>query len=297
MSERKKIRALHITPVIVATFLSGFFALVLEGSKILVDVETPFSTSSSLEAAVYNTTIFLILVGFGSLLLFILLKLKKLGLIKLLFLSSLAISFLGIIEIYMIAFSVYYGKDILLSENLSLLIAAIASLATVYVIATSRNEYLIAALMILYGSSAGSLFGVLLPIWTILAVAIALSVYDLYSVFKGPLKYLIELEKKSSKISNERKTCGRDSLLKGVVVPFKGLYLGIGDVIFYSMISSASLIKPEISMIRFLAVIFGVSIGAYITFKLVEKKGALPALPIPMLLSVILYISFLLLEI
>ncbi len=297
MGEKRKIGLIHLIPVLSASFLSGIMAWVLEHSNILAEIETPFSTSPSIEAALYNLTIFMVLIGFGSILLYILIRFRKLGMLKLLFLSSLALSLLGIVEIYTLAFSIVLKIEWGFLEDFSILLAATTSLLTVYVVATSRNEYLIALLMLLYGSSAGSLFGVLLPVWTIILTAIALSLYDLYSVFKGPLKYLIELERSRTTSDKPGSPLGRDSLFRGAVVPFKGLYLGIGDIIFYSMIASATFLRPYLSLLRLIIVISALSAGAYLTFKLVEKRGALPALPLPLLLSVLAYIGTLFLEI
>ncbi len=291
--KNRKIGLIHLTPVLLSSTASSILAWVLEQSNILAEVETPFSRSPSMEASIYNLTVFMSLIGFGSILLYILVKFRKIGVLKLLFLSSLALSLLGITEIYILAFSTILSLEYIFLEDLSILIAAVISLLTVYTIATSENEYVVASLMLFYGSSAGSLFGVLLPIWTIILVAAALSLYDLYSVFKGPLKHLIELEKSRSPTNSQRGSIRRDSIFRGAVVPFKGLYLGIGDVIFYSMIISAIFLKPYPSVLRLIAATATLSLGAYITFKLVEKRGALPALPLPLLLTILAYTIFL----
>ena len=292
----KKIGLIHLAPVLLSAITSSILAWVLERSNILAEVETPFSRSPSMEASIYNLIVFMTLIGFGSILLYILVKFRKISILKLLFLSSLALSLLGITEIYILAFSTILSLEYIFLEDLSILIAAVVSLLTVYTIATSENEYIIALLMLFYGSSAGSLFGVLLPIWTIVLVAVALSLYDLYSVFKGPLKHLIELEKSRSPTSSRGGAMRRDSIFRGAVVPFKGLYLGIGDVIFYSMMASAVFLKPYPSILRLMVAVVALSLGAYITFKLVEKRGALPALPLPLLLTILAYITFLILE-
>ncbi|RLE65110.1 MAG: hypothetical protein DRJ38_04370 [Thermoprotei archaeon] len=287
--KEKKISLIHLTPVFLSSIISSIMAWILERSNILAEVETPFSRSPTVEATFYNLIVFMSLIGFGSILLYILVKLRKIGILKLLFLSSLALSLLGIIEIYTLAFSTFLNFKLLPLEDFSILLASIVSLITVYIIATIENEYIIALLMLFYGSSAGSLFGVLLPMWTIILVAITLSLYDLYSVFKGPLKHLIELEKSRTSSNRQDTTLRRDSIFRGAVVPFKGLYLGIGDIIFYSMIVSAIFLKPQPSLLRLIAAVFALSIGAYTTFKLVEKRGALPALPLPLLLAILTY--------
>jgi len=100
------------------------------------------------------------------------------------------------------------------------------------------------------------------------------------------LKYLINLEP-----SNGIEVEGRDTLLKGVTVPFLGIHIGLGDIIFYSMIVSGTYIYTNITHAFIIGM--GICVGAFITFKLLEKRRALPALPIPIFLSLTLLIGML----
>lgn len=298
MDPEKRVGPIHLVPVVTATGISAALGWLLENSRILSELETPFSRSQTLEATVYNVSIFALLLGFGALMLYLLIRLRRASLLKVVILTSLAISMIGIVEVYAIALLSVSGMLEIMPPDTSLLLSLALSLVATYLIATSDNELVLSSILLLYGSSAGSLLGVLLPLWTVVLAAILASAYDLYSVFKGPLKYIIELERGRIAARTPEPISARrsESLLKGAVVPFKGLYIGIGDIIFYSMIASTALLRPSISFLRALVVALSLAAGAYVTFKLVEKRGALPALPLPALLSISTYLVALSLE-
>lgn len=77
---------------------------------------------------------------------------------------------------------------------LILLIALIVALVYVFGLIFNRfkNQYLHNSLMILFGISMGSIFGIFFEPISLIFVLVALSLYDIYAVFKGPLKNMFE---------------------------------------------------------------------------------------------------------
>ena len=280
----KRIKFIHVIPVIVNVFLSILFSSFLVTSNILESIETPFLREVSLSATIYNSILFFLLVVVGSILLFIIVKIRKISILKLLFISSFLISLYGIIEIYGIAIMTLLDIPIDYYIDIFQILFIIASFITTFVVFKMRENLLTTTITLIYGSAAGCLFGVIIPLWSIILISLLVSLYDIYSVFYGPLKYLINLEP-----SNGIEVGGRDTLLKGVTVPFLGIHIGLGDIIFYSMIVSGTYIYTNI--IRAFIIGMGICVGAFITFKLLEKRRALPALPIPVFLSTALLIG------
>jgi len=282
----KRIKFIHVIPVIVNVLLSILFTSFLVTSNILEDIETPFLREVTLSATIYNSILFFLLIVFGSILLFIIIKIRKISILKLLFISSFLISLYGIIEIYGIAIMTLLDIPIDYYIDIFQILFIIASFITTFVVFKMKENLLTTIITLVYGSAAGCLFGVIIPLWSIILISLLASLYDIYSVFYGPLKYLINLEP-----SNGIEVEGRDTLLKGVTVPFLGIHIGLGDIIFYSMIVSGTYIYTNI--IRAFIIGMGICVGAFITFKLLEKRRALPALPIPIFLSLILLIGML----
>ena len=83
------------------------------------------------------------------------------------------------------------------SNNFLFLVFLIALLlAIVYVFGLIferfKNQYLHNTLMILFGVSMGAIFGIFFETVSLIVVLIALSLYDIYAVFRGPLKSMFD---------------------------------------------------------------------------------------------------------
>ena len=154
-----------------------------------------------------------------------------------------------------------------------------------------KDEKPIFLILTFYGGLTGVLFTFMLPLWSIFAISIALALYDLYSVFRGPLNIIIKELYPSE--DNSYETGKELPPIRGAIVPISGLNIGLGDIVFYSLIISASILYPTLSYIRGIFVSIAVLIGNYVTLKLLEKYRYLPALPIPLLLGISTYLILL----
>ncbi|MFW9996658.1 MAG: hypothetical protein ACFFD4_31735 [Candidatus Odinarchaeota archaeon] len=183
-------------------------------------------------------------------------------------------------------------------------------------------------LMIYIGSQLGALFGIHLETVTILLVLLGLSLYDIYAVFWGPLKAIFQPSKGGSQSilqignpnQNNQYPSGESSIKQMDAVhqdfdenhPVENLRLdresrifslpvyqtsrisiGLGDFVFFSMLVSHALMISYYGDIvsPFLLSFAGIIIGAYITFRLLEKKDILPALPVSVILGLVGFIT------
>ena len=84
----------------------------------------------------------------------------------------------------------------LLILSLSLLFAIITALGLFYI----KNYRVHNVLMIIFGMSMGTIFGVTFDSLSLIGVLIALALYDIYAVFRGPLKNMFDkLDMKSER--------------------------------------------------------------------------------------------------
>ncbi|MGA1873393.1 MAG: hypothetical protein ACMUHY_06945 [Thermoplasmatota archaeon] len=146
----------------------------------------------------------------------------------------------------------------------------------------------------------GAFMAVILPTWTVIFLLIALAIWDIYAVFKGPIKDMVEMDLQGS-LMVRFDPLGDDSQ----EFPFDHLtydagswQLGIGDLVFYSVLGAHSLYYSTIYIADhglwmmpffFLPVLVAILIGfAYTIYRLTraEGSGILPGLPIPMFLGV-----------
>ena len=226
--------------------------------------------------------------------------------------------------------------------NLILILSLIFAAFYIIGFTVIKNQYLHNTLMIVFGMSMGTIFGVFFDSFSLIAVLLALSLYDIYAVFKGPLKEMFEeLDMKSDESTRGNDTFidvepstkssleeqepsaniygtsengynnykpESNSILKpryvknpqianGFTLPVYAtpfITIGLGDFAFFSvLIAKATYLAlrgdffflPATNGAIFWSLIIlpfiGILIGSYLTFVLLQKYQALPALPLP----------------
>ncbi len=174
------------------------------------------------------------------------------------------------------------SAEIPLVIGFSLLVVALIG----YTIFVKNRPWLSTAVIAFVGAEVGSFFATL-PLATALLLPVAFSVYDVYAVFRGPLKKLIGT--------------GQGVALVGMSIKAGEFTLGLGDVVFYTMLPSlplAQLLTPASSpavaaatmaSVETLAVI---DAGVVATLYLLSRRKLLPGLPIPMVLGVLVLVFY-----
>jgi hypothetical protein len=184
-----------------------------------------------------------------------------------------------------------------LGPDEGLIVGVVASLAVVAVIAytifVKNRPWLSNVVIAFVGAEVGSFFaGTLSPIgsfpWMTLLLPLAFAVYDIYAVFKGPLKHLVG--------------SAPGLTLNGLSVRLGEFTLGLGDIVFYTMLPSVALLYVSYArgyadgLYASLVTMLVIDAGVAATLYLLSRRRLLPGLPIPMLLGVTVVASFLLLR-
>jgi len=73
--------------------------------------------------------------------------------------------------------------------------------------------------------------------------------------------------------------------LQGLSYSFKEIQMGLGDLLFYSMLSEIMLFN--FGLISWLFSLVGILGGSFFTLVMLEKKGIFPGLPFPILLGLV----------
>ena len=150
----------------------------------------------------------------------------------------------------------------------------VASLVVVligFIIFVKNSPWLSTVILAFVGAEVGSFFAETLSPWTALALPIAFSIYDIYAVFRGPLKALIGT--------------APGIALVGMSVKAGEFTLGLGDIVFYTLLPSLAIFK--FGLIQSLYTILAIEVGMVITLFLLSRRRLLPGLPIPMLLGIL----------
>ncbi|MFW9922784.1 MAG: hypothetical protein ACFFDW_05780, partial [Candidatus Thorarchaeota archaeon] len=169
----------------------------------------------------------------------------------------------------------------------------------------------------LFAVLAGTFLATFLPMLASLLVMIGLSIYDIISVFRGPIKKIAEVSEErdneeNDKSNNKEQSNSTENMLpveEIIEVPIEDdereitksrsnkdtdeeyiytdyIELGLGDLAFFGMLFSFGLIR--LGFYAALGAFVGVVIGAIGTIKLLEKTRMMPGLPLSIGLGLIL---------
>ena len=252
-----------MAPILVSLVFGVFCAFLILTSPLEIYEVTPFpeGTVGSFGNAFY----FVILVGVGASILYLLLKWKNLRLIAWItgFVLTTAVFMLSMIYIFA-AFSRFVIPSMeVLTLILSLFITALADYAIF-----RKHGKICDLVVLLLGGALGTFLGFSIPTLSAILILGFLAVYDVFAVYHGPV----------GKIARS----GLDQL-QGLSFSFRDIQMGLGDLTFYSMLSGSMLVNPDFGYISCLASIIGILFGCLLGFKMLEKKGMFPGLPLPVL--------------
>ncbi len=258
-----KARPTHVFPIIVSLLFSVLCVVIIKDSQ--VELEAALNLSEAGLDPFFTGLLFVSATGLGASLIYLLVK----------------YGFKLIIRILMsIAFSVLaFSLTLLYSELLLLTIEVEIPTLFLYLLGLSAAIYVLffvilkkgrfyKIVILIFGGATGSLLGASIPLFSAIIVLVLLAIYDVFAVFRGPV----------GKIASK----GLASL-PGISFSFGGVHVGLGDLVFYSMLGSRMFLS--FGWLTFLAASIGVIFGSYLSFKMVEKKGMFPGLPFSILLG------------
>ena len=212
-----------------------------------------------------NAMYFVIVVGIGASLIYLLMRRKSLRLINLLIGFAITAAILMLAFIYL--FTAMALLDLPYIEPTALALAVgITVLADVAIFRNHNKARNLTVLLL--GGALGTFLG--WSIFTLSAVLILsfLAVYDTFAVYRGPV----------GKIARS----GLDQL-RGLSFSFKDIQMGLGDLTFYSMLSGHMLLN--FGYLPCAASVVGILAGCLLSFKMLERKGMFPGLPFPVFLG------------
>ena len=158
-----------------------------------------------------------------------------------------------------------YAPDLnFLVIPLSILVTIVFDLAIFKLGSKARN-----IAVVLLGGGLGVFFSAAIPFFSAVLILVFLAVYDVFAVYYGPV----------GKIAHS----GLDQL-QGLSYSFKDIQMGLGDLVFYSMLTGSILLNYN-SLLPYLVSLIGILAGSFLTLIMLEKKGIFPGLPFPIVLG------------
>ena len=222
-----------------------------------------------------NALYFVVLVAISATMFYILLKRRSKRIIKALIVTAMTAAALLLSLVYLSAAFAYVSGFDFLVIPLSIIIAVLFDLAVFRFGSVSRNVS-----VVLVGGALGIFFGKFIPLWSAIAILSFLAVYDVIAVYKGPI----------GKIAQAQSGGGLDEL-QGLSFSFRDIQMGLGDLVFYSMLTGAVFFNFIYAFafpwgfLPCIVAIVGILVGSIVTFYMLEHRGIFPGLPFPILLG------------
>ena len=254
-----KASPIYLVPIVLSILAGIFCSFLFIAANINIGYITIMP--ESLSGSAWNAVYFVILIAAGAYFMYFLLKKKfHFGIRLLIGIAILIVTFMLSI-LYLDSFLVIINLEI--SPWLLLVASAITTGVAVY-LTFSRVKIAHDIVVLLVGGGLGAFLGLTIPTLSAIFILLLLAVYDVIAVYYGPVGKIAShgLEK-----------------LPGISLSFKDVHVGLGDLTFYSMLVSHALIYVGEKACIFSAV--GVLLGSFVAFKLLEKRGMFPGLPVP----------------
>jgi len=265
VKEKSTAEIIYLAPILASLLFGIGCTFLILTSDIQIYNVTLFS--EGVAGSVGNAFYFVISVGAGASILYVLLKLKHIKMIHLItgFVLAIAIFMLSMIYLYA-AFSRF---DIPNMEGIILILSSSIAALAYFAIFRVHNKFCDVVVLCL-GGALGAFLGTAIPTLSAVLILGFLAVYDAFAVYYGPV----------GKIARD----GLDQF-RGLSFSFKDIQMGLGDLTFYSMLSGHMLLY--FGLIPCLASIIGILLGCFLAFKMLENKGMFPGLPFPILFGLV----------
>ncbi len=258
-----------ILPLLLISFIVGILYSNIDSLLSL------FSTSGEdYSFQILEGVIFMSVTVVSAFLIVIAIRKNLVQLLKMFFTFIFFISSVSILWVHGYLLELTFSINSYWLEIIFAIVGGIVGIFTVYVVIFEKSGVRLKNIIIfILGIAMGTVFGAVFSIASFLTLIILISLFDIYSVFKGPINQLL----KKTNMSLSQNT---SSSIKPTIA------IGIGDFVFYS--SLVTFITKELGPNLGFATIIGILVGIKMTENLLVKYGKFPGLPLPIFLSLLL---------
>ena len=291
---------LYPLPIIIAVVVAGILAY-LTFFVAGVQVEESYFPEDEFGAlgVVLNGIVFTVIAAISAFVMIFLIRKIGVGVIKYIFgLSFGFVSFfitLMFLDVIIFLIFVQFPETILVLTLYFLftniynpLFTAVLVVLLIYNYFTSKSiktkNFIVLYISILVSAS----MSIILPPWSTLAILIGISLWDIFAVLykRGPIKTMIDIISDSDDESDPSNVEVEEKIKSGEgVYDTSKLEIGIGDLAFYSLLTSSVLLfTNNIIIVIFTTV--AILIGTGITISGLKRNKILPGLPISIFLGI-----------
>ena len=241
--DKFKFQIIYLVPILASMLFGLACAYLLVPLPVDIPV-TPIPETTP-GAPFGNALYFVVLIAISATVFYFLLKRKSKNIIKALIIVALTTAALLLSLVYLSVILSYFP----IIDNLYVLIALSVALAVLFDLAifrlgsTARNIAVVAL-----GGALGIFFGKWIPLYSGVIILVFLAIYDVIAVYRGPV----------GKIAA---SSGLDQL-QGLSFSFKDIQMGLGDLVFYSMLIGVMFFSFLPSVLPTIMAIVGILVGS-----------------------------------
>lgn len=266
MGKKFKAKPSQLAPEISAVALAGLLTFGLQSSNAPIVPITIFPETTS--GITLNAGIFVVLMAATGTIMYLFIKFGLKRIVRYLINIALLALLFFLITWYGSLYANYLPSFVTSTSWGWLLVSLLGAVALGLLIYKAKGALHLVGI-VLIGGLTGTFLGVSIPTLTAVVLLLALAGYDLFAVYKGPIGKIAE----STNLED----------FTGAVFTYGDLTVGMGDMVFYSMLASNSMMN--FGPIPFLAAAVGLIIGAYLGFKMLEGRDMFPGLPFAIILG------------
>jgi hypothetical protein len=266
LSEKFKAKPQQLIPEALAVILAGALTYSLQSSNAPIVPITIFPETAS--GVTLNAGIFVVLMAAMGTLMYLFIKFGLKRIVRYLINVALFALVFFLFTWYGSLYSNILPPALTSSVWPWIIVSVLGTILLGLSIYRSKGVTHLAAIIII-GGMTGTFLGVSIPTLTAIVLLLALAGYDLFAVYKGPIGKMAQ----SSDLEE----------FTGAVFTYGELTVGMGDMVFYSMLASISMIN--FGPLPFVAAAVGVVAGAYLGFKMLEGRDMFPGLPFAVILG------------
>ena len=265
MSEKFKAKPSQLIPEVLAIALAGVLTYGLRATSASITPITMFPETTS--GVTMNTTLFVVMMAAAGTFMYLFIKFGLKRIVKYLINFALVALTLFLFIWYGSLYADYL-PPILTSDFNWIFISIVATVVLGLAIFKSKGMLHFSG-VIAIGGLTGTFLGVSIPTLTAIVLLLALAAYDLFAVYRGPIGKIAQ----STDLEE----------FTGAVFTYGDLTVGMGDMVFYSMLASSAMMN--FGTLPYFAAAVGLIAGAYLGFKMLEGRDMFPGLPFAIVLG------------
>ncbi len=260
----------HLYPVILSLATTGLLGIPFAVNDVEVMSVTPFQ-GDTYSGASLNALFFVIALATSASIMFLLVRRGKMGFLRRMIKAALVVVCFSVVFWYSTILFFLLGNP--LGEPAASTFLLVGSLGVglglaLLVFGKGSTRQLVG--VVLVSGFTGLFLGASIPLLTALILAGVLVVYDVVAVFRGPVGALA----KSLEMGD----------LPGAVFNYRELTIGMGDMVFYSLVATTALLN--FGVFPFFATGVGIIAGTFLGFKALQRFEMFPGLPFSLILGV-----------